>query len=73
MNWQENDLKVVEMRERIIELTNEFNTKKGTEIENYHQKLNLFLNRKLKKRSNVILAEHFYMSITSLKIPNSNI
>jgi len=73
MNWRENDLKVVEMREKIIELTEEFNTKKGTDIENYHQKLNNFLNRRLKKMSDLILVEHLFMSITSIKVTSRNI
>lgn len=73
MNWQQNDLKAVEMREKIIELTDEFNKKKGTDIENYNQKLNRFLNNKLRKMSNLILAEHFFMTLFSLKTPNRNI
>ena len=73
MNWRENDLKVVEMREKIIEFTNEFNKKKGTGIRNYNQKLNRFLNRRLRKMSDLILAEHLFMTISSLKIPNTNI
>lgn len=73
MNWQENDLKVVDMREKIIELTDEFNKKKGTNIENYNQKLNRFLDRRLRKQSDLIVAEQIFMTIFSLKVPNRNI
>ena len=73
MNWQENDLKVVELREKIIELTSEFDKKNGTEIEEYNSKLHKFINYRLKKVSNSILSEHFFITINSLKIANSNI
>lgn len=66
MNWRENDLKVSEMREKIIELTEKFNEKNGTEILSYQKKLNLFLDRKLKKESNILLAEHFSLTISGL-------
>ncbi len=73
MNWQENDLKIVEMREKIIELTDEFNNKKGMNIKYYNQKLNRFLNRKLRKISDIIFAEQVFMTLFSLKMPNRNI
>jgi len=73
MNWRENDLKVVELRERIIDLTEEFNQKKSKNIKNYHQKLNRFLNRRLRKMSDLIFAEHLLLSVTSLKTINRNI
>lgn len=73
MNWRENDLKVVEMREKIIEFTNEFNNKKGTEIPNYSQKLNRFLDRRLRKFSDRIFAEQIVMTISSLKTPNQKV
>ncbi|MEK6952769.1 MAG: hypothetical protein AABX29_07175 [Nanoarchaeota archaeon] len=73
MNWRENDLKVSEMRKKIIELTDEFNKKKGTNIKNYSHKLNRFLDKKLRKSSDFIFAEQMFMTISSLKMPNQNI
>lgn len=73
MNWRENDLKVVEMREKIIELTNEFNQKNGTEISNYNKKLNRFLDNQLRKNSDLIFAEQIFMTISSIKIPSRKV
>jgi hypothetical protein len=73
MNWQENDLKVVEMREKIIELTKEFNNKEGTNTKNYNKKLNRFLDKRLRKISDIIFTEQVFMTLFSLKMPNRNI
>ena len=73
MNWRENDLKVVEMREKIIELTDEFNKKYGTNIQNYSKRLNRFLNKKLRKSSDIIFAEQIFMMNSSLEMPNRNL
>ena len=64
--WNQHDLKVMETREKIILLKEEFDKKHGTNIENYSKKFNKFLNRQLKKESDLILKRHFFMTIFSL-------
>lgn len=73
MNWGENDLKVVELREKIIELTDKFNQKNSTDIKDYSQKLNRFLDKRLRKISDIIFAEQVFMTISSLKTPNRKV
>ncbi|MGA2130122.1 MAG: hypothetical protein ABSG05_00705 [Candidatus Pacearchaeota archaeon] len=72
MNWKENDLKVVEMREKIIELTNEFDKKYGIDIPNYQKKLDKFLNKKLRKESDEIFAEQIFMTLSPLVVVPNN-
>lgn len=66
MNWLENDLKVLELEHKIRILTQEFNSR-NPESEDYYKKLELFLQRKLKKATKDIVAEQFLIVNTSLK------
>ena len=68
--WNKLDLEVMEMREKIIEFTDEFNKKNGTKIPNYTKKLNGFLDRRLRKQSDLILKKQIFMTLFSLKILN---
>ena len=73
MNWNEHDLKVVEMREKIIYLTSQFDQDNGTEIPDYHIRLNQFLDRHLKKESDSLLKEHFDLTVSTLFSQKQNI
>jgi len=66
MNWNENDLKIVDIREKIILLTNTFNEKFGKDINNYHKKLEKYIDKRLKKDSTILLKEQMFMKLTSL-------
>jgi len=71
--WNQHDLKVMETREKIVLLKEEFDIKNGTEIENYSQKFNRFLDRRLKKESNLILKRHFFLTIFALASINQKV
>jgi len=64
--WNQHDLKVMETREKMVLLKEDFDKKHGTDIEDYSQKLNLFLDRRLKKESDLILKRHFFLTLFSL-------
>lgn len=66
MNWNENDLKIVDVREKIILLTNKFNEEFGRDINNYHTKLERYINRRLKMESTCILREQMSIKLSSL-------
>ena len=53
--WNAHDLAVVDLREKIIILTDEFENKFGKNTENYNRKLDSYLNRRLKQQANFIL------------------
>jgi len=71
--WNKHDLKVIELDEKIILLKKEFDKENGTDIKDYNQRLNKFLNRKLKKESDLILKEHFFLTLISLIVQNRKI
>jgi len=71
--WNQHDLKVIELDEKIILLKEDFDKKHGTDIENYSQKLNRFLDRRLKKESDLILKRHFFLTIFPLVIQNRRV
>ena len=50
-------------RERMVLLKEEFDEKYGVNVENYHRRLNNFLDRKLKKQSEMILKQQLFLSI----------
>lgn len=64
--WNQHDLKLMETREKMVLLKEEFDKKHGTNIKNYSQKLNRFLDRRLKKESDLILKRHIFMTIFPL-------
>lgn len=72
MNWNQHDLKVMELDDKIVSLKEEFDKKYGTKIRDYPKRLNRFLDRKLKKESDDILKEHMFLTLVSLNVvPNS--
>lgn len=71
--WNQHDLEVMEMREKIILLKEKFDKKHGKDIKNYPQELNRFLDRKLKKESDLILKRHMLVTIFSLEIQNRKV
>jgi len=73
MNRKELDLKFMEFDDKLILLKEEFDKKKGTNIKNYSKKLNNFLNRKLKKESDLILKRHFFLCLFPLVIQNRKV
>ena len=71
--WNELDLEVLDMRDKIMILTEEFNAKNGEQIENYNQRLNKFLDRKLKKESDLIFRKQIFLTISSMAILNRKV
>jgi hypothetical protein len=71
--WNQHDLTIMEIRENAISLKEEFDKKKGTNIKNYSKKLNLFLDKRLKKESDLILKRHMFMVFLSLAFLNRKI
>ncbi len=64
--WNKQDLRVMKLDDKIVLFKEEFDKKNGTDIENYSRKLNNFLNRKLKKESDLILKGHLFLSLFPL-------
>ena len=60
--WNKHDLLVMDTREKMVLLKEEFDKKNGVNIENYHQRLNNFLDRKLKKQSKIIMQQQLFLS-----------
>lgn len=71
--WNQQDLMIMDTREKAISLKDEFDKKNGTNIENYSKKLNLFLDRRLRKESDLILKRHMFMTFLSLAFLNSKV
>ncbi|UZE94110.1 MAG: hypothetical protein IB618_00845 [Candidatus Pacearchaeota archaeon] len=71
--WNQHDLKVMETREKAILLKEEFDKKHGINIKDYSQKLNRFLDRRLKQESDLILKRHLFLTIFSLASLNRKI
>ena len=71
--WNQHDLNVMETREKMVLLKESFDKKHGTDIENYSQKLNGFLDRILKKESDLILKRCFFLTIFPLVIQNRKV
>jgi hypothetical protein len=69
--WNQLDLDTMKMRERIIELTEEFDSNQKNKIGDYNQKLNKFLNRKLKKESDLLIKRQVFLTLFSLEISKS--
>ena len=71
--WNQHDLAIIDMREKIIELKEEFDKKHNENIKNYSQKFNRFLDRRLKKESDLILKKQVSMTLFSLAIQNRKV
>jgi len=71
--WNQHDLIVMDTREKMILLKEEFDKKNKIDIENYSQKLNRFLNEKLKEESDLILKRHFFLTLFPLAVQKRNI
>ena len=71
--WNAHDLAVVDLRDEIILLTEEFEKKFGKDIKNYNHKLDRFLGNKLKKQSNFILKTSILKTTNSLILQDRNI
>ncbi len=63
----------MELDDKMILLKEEFDKKNGRDIKDYSKKLNNFLNRKLKKESNLILKRHLFLSLFPLAIQNRKV
>jgi len=61
--WNQHDLFVMDTREKIVLLKEEFDKKNGIEIKDYHKKLNNFLDRKLKKQSELIFKQQLILPL----------
>ena len=64
--WNQQDFMVMEMKEKMILLKEAFDKKHGIDIKDYSQKLNRFLDRKLKRESDLILKRHIILTISPL-------
>ena len=71
--WNQHDLQVMELMDKISLLKEEFDIKHGKDIDNYNQKFNRFLDEKLKKEANLILKRQVFMTTFSLINQNRNI
>ena len=71
--WNQHDLAIIDMREKIILLKEEFDKKHNENIKNYSQKFNRFLDRRLKKESDLILKKQVSMTLFSLAIQNRKV
>ena len=61
--WNKHDLFVMDTRERMVLLKEEFDEKNGVNSENYHRRLNNFLDRKLKNQSKMIMQQQVFLSV----------
>ena len=61
--WNQHDLFVMDTREKMVLLKEEFDKKNGVEIKDYHKKLNNFLDRKLKKQSELIFKQQLILPL----------
>jgi len=61
--WNQHDLFVMDTREKMVLLKEEFDKKNGIEIKDYHKKLNNFLDRKLKKQSELIFKQQLILPL----------
>lgn len=68
--WNQHDLKVMDMREKIILLKEKFDKKHKKDDKYYSQKFNRFLDRRLKKESNLILKRQVFITLFSLASHN---
>lgn len=62
-SWFENDLRIVELDDKIKYLTKKFNEKYGEDIEDYYKRLERFIKKKLKYEATSILREQIKRSI----------
>ena len=60
-SWLKNDLKVVGLELRMLELKKEFDERHNQSEENYDAKLRAFLSRKLKHETEEVLREQFVL------------
>ena len=70
--WNKHDLALMDLRERIINLTNYFKEKFSGNHENYDLALDRFLKKNLNQECNLILKSSIAMTITSMN-QNRNI
>jgi len=69
MNLQNRtSLAITDLREKAIELTEEFDTKNKYGEHNYNKRLESFLKRRIGKVTDKVLIAQIFLSITSLKI-----
>ncbi len=71
--WNAHDLAVVDLREKIIDLTEEFEKKFGRNIQDYNIKFERFLKQRLRKQSDFIFKSSILMTTNSLILQNRNI
>jgi len=71
--WNQHDLIVMDTQDKIILLKEEFDKKNGLHIENYHKRLNNFLDRKLKKQSEIILKQQLFLPVFFLYSQNRKV
>ena len=71
--WNNLDLEALDMRDRIILLTEEFNAKHGESVNDYNQKLNRFIDKKLKRESDLLFRKQFFVTTLSLGILNRKV
>ncbi len=70
--WNAHDLAVVDLRERIIDLTEEFEKKFGRDIQDYNLKLERFLKQRLGKQSDFIFKSSILMTTSALNVVVNN-
>jgi hypothetical protein len=74
MNYQQiTKLAITDLREKVIGLTEEFDTRNKLGMKNYSQRLDNFLKRRIGNVADKILVEQIFISMNSLKLQNSNI
>lgn len=71
--WNAHDLMIVDFREKIMLLTDEFEKKFGKDIENYNKRLDLYLKKKLGNQADFILKTSVLMTAKPLILQNRNI
>jgi len=71
--WNKHELDVMELDDKMILLKEEFDKKLGIDTKDYSKKLNGFLNRRLKKESDLILKRHMFLTLFPLIIQNGKI
>ena len=68
IRWIENDIKVNELRRKMILLKQEFDEKnKGKDIKNYDDRLEKYIDRRLKQEFTTLLHEQFSIITSSLQ------